>query len=70
MEKKEIESRLIKAIGYDPEKKLMEVDFTSSMIYEYRDFPEEVFNKLLEARSIDNYFRDHIVNKFKYVRMK
>jgi len=70
MEKKEIESRLIKSIGYDPEKKLMVVDFTTSMVYEYRDFPEEVFNKLLEARSIDNYFKDHIVNKFKYVRMK
>jgi len=70
MEKKEVESRLITSIGYDPEKKMMEVEFTSTMIYQYRNFPEDVFNKLLEARSIDNYFRDHVVNKFAYVRMK
>ncbi len=70
MDRKEVESRLVKSIGYDPEKKVMEVEFTTTMIYEYRNFPEEVYNQILEARSIDNFFKDKIANKYKYVRMK
>ena len=70
MDRKEVESRLVKSIGYDSEKKVMEVEFTTTMIYEYRNFPEEVYNKIFEARSIDNFFKDNIANKYKYVRMK
>jgi len=70
MERKEVESKLIRSIGYDTEKQMMEVEFTTTMIYEYRHFPEAVYNKILEARSIDNYFRDNIVNRYPYVRMK
>jgi len=71
MERKEIEySRTIRSIGYDSEKLMMEVEFATDMIYQYRNFPESEYQKIMEARSIDRYFQDNIVNKYKYVRMK
>ena len=70
MVKTEINSRSIKSIAYDAEKKVMEVEFTSTMIYIYNNFPEDLYNRLIESKAIDKFFVSNVVNRYAYIRTK
>lgn len=70
MEKTNIDTRLIKSMGYDKEKKIMEVEFTSDMIHQYRNFPEDLYNEMIKNKNIDKFFKINIVNRYHYNRLK
>lgn len=70
MERTNIDTRLIKSMGYDKEKKIMEVEFTSDMIYQYNNFPEELYEEIVNHKSIDKFFKLNVVNRYHYNRLK
>ena len=51
---------MIYAIGYDPEEKLLEVVFTKGKIWAYEDVPKDVYEKLMNSKSIGSYMRNYI----------
>jgi hypothetical protein len=57
-----IPSETLKSAGYDPEKKILELEFPSGII-QYFKVPEKVYAGLLNAESYGLYF----INKIKYI---
>jgi hypothetical protein len=61
-----VESSLIQAIGYDAERRLLEIAFTSGRAYWYAEVPPEVYQNLLAAESKGEYFLTHIRAVYAY----
>jgi hypothetical protein len=56
MERKPIESTAIRAAGYDPDTRVLEVEFQSGAIYEYQGVPVELYEGLIASDSAGRYF--------------
>lgn len=61
-----VESSLIQAVGYDAERRLLEVAFTSGRVYWYAEVPAETYEGLMAAESKGEYFLAHIRDVFAY----
>ena len=70
MERQKVESSMLRGVGYDPETRMLEVEFTSGQVYEYYDVPPEVHAGLLRAGSLGQYFRANILDAFPYRRLR
>jgi KTSC domain len=83
MERKIIKSSLIRSIGYDAEKKILEVEFLRSQkqdvrpVYQYIDVSAEKFSALMgghaaegEKHSIGSYFLRMIKPNHKFVKLE
>ncbi len=60
MERKPVTSSNIKSIGYDPSRKLLEIEFTKGSIYQYHPVTESAYNELISAESVGKHFHTHI----------
>jgi hypothetical protein len=61
-----VESSMIHAVGYDPEKHVLEVVFNTGRTYQYADVPPEVYEGLLKAESKGRYFLANIRDVYPY----
>ena len=70
MKRKAVKSSMIRSIGYDPKKKLLEVEFMSrgvpGSIYHYFNIPKETHNELMKAKSKGSYFATTIKDIYTY----
>lgn len=57
---------MIRSIGYDSLRLLLEIEFTSQKIYQYEYVPEHVFRELMSADSKGRYFEQAIKRKYSY----
>jgi hypothetical protein len=55
-DRRPVVSRSIASIGYDPQRRVLDVEFQSGAIYRYLQVPREVANRFLEAESKGRYF--------------
>ena len=69
VEMKEVKSSTIKKIGYDPETKVLRIQFKNDSIYDYEGFQEEDFKKFDEADSKGSYLAKNIKNKFSFKKV-
>ena len=53
---------MLYAVGYDKDKKELEVVFRSGKIWVYEDVPKDVYKELLESSSIGSFMRDSIID--------
>lgn len=60
-----VESSNVKAIGYDPNTRKLEIEFNSGEVHEYSDVAPGMHKALMGARSIGGYFHQHIRNRHK-----
>lgn len=51
------------SVGYDPEKQVLEVEFTSG-VYQYSGVPQETADALMAAPSVGKYFHANIRNNY------
>ncbi|HLD93050.1 MAG TPA: KTSC domain-containing protein [Anaerolineales bacterium] len=51
-----MESTTMISVGYDPEMRTLEIEFTGGTIYQYLNVPELFFQGLLAAESKGRYF--------------
>ena len=51
-----VTSRSLRALGYDPDDQVLEVEFHNGSVYRYEHVPAEVVQALLEADSMGRYF--------------
>ncbi len=63
-----VESTMVDSVGYDEERRLLQVVFTSGRVYCYQDVPPKVFQGLLEAESKGRYMRAYIIDVYPYRR--
>lgn len=66
MERIAVRSKDIAIIGYDKEKKLLEVVFRQGGVYTYREVPESLHRDFLKAESYGTFFDQRIKDKFQY----
>ncbi len=64
-----VESSMIHAVGYDPEKRILEIVFNSGRTYQYWNVPSDVYEGLMQAESKGSYFRSVILDMFEYKRI-
>jgi lysyl-tRNA synthetase class 2 len=61
-------SAVIKSFDYDPQKKILRVEFASGSVYKYHDIPESLYKELQNAPSKGQYFNAQIRDKFGFDR--
>tara|TARA_R110002096_G_scaffold220393_1_gene408874 strand:+ start:41 stop:1894 length:1854 start_codon:yes stop_codon:yes gene_type:complete len=60
----------IASVGYDAEKKLLEIEFHHGAVYQYFDVPERVYEELMSSPSQGAYFMNEIKEKYNYNKNK
>lgn len=66
MNRTPVKSSNIQSVGYDPEKRLLEVGFHRGEVYQYFGVPKQVYEGLLTAPSAGSYLHAHIKGKYPY----
>lgn len=64
-----ITSSNLAAIGYNPHKRILAVEFKSGAIFHFAGISETVYQQLLEAPSRGSYFHKEIRGKFQGEKM-
>jgi hypothetical protein len=62
-------SSAIYALGYDEERRTLDVIFFRSGVYRYFDVPKEVYDQWLSAESKGRYLRQNIVGNYRFERL-
>jgi hypothetical protein len=57
-----VESSMLYAVGYDPKSKTLEVVFTKGNIWQYYDVPQDVYDDMINSKSIGSYMRSCIID--------
>jgi KTSC domain-containing protein len=70
MKRQQVESSMLRGVGYDSETRTLEIEFTSGQVYEYHDVPPEVYAGLLRAESLGQYFHENIRDAYSYLRLR
>ncbi len=67
MKREPVESSAIKSIGYNEDKKLLEVEILETgRIYKYFDVPLEEYLDFMDAKSLGEYYNRVIKEKYEY----
>jgi hypothetical protein len=70
MERIRVSSSNVRAVGYDAEEQILEVEFHSGSIYHYFNVPEYKYGGLMRASSKGGYLNDHIKSTYRYRQIK
>lgn len=62
-------SSMIRSVGYDSLRFLLEIEFLSGKKYSYKNVPEKVYRELLSASSKGRYFDEQINGIYIYQRV-
>ena len=66
MDREPVESKNLKSVGYDPDVKILEVEFCAGPVYRYKDVPYEVYDTLMRSDSKGAYFGMAIRKKYEF----
>lgn len=69
MKRTEVESSMIRSVGYDPDARVLEIEFNSDQVYQYFDVPSEEYEGLMQAESHGRYFLANIRDVYGYRRV-
>ena len=70
MHRQPVNSSNICSIGYDSQMALLEVEFTSSDVYQYFDVPDKLYQQFLNTSSHGQFLNDHIRYNYRYQKVK
>jgi hypothetical protein len=67
VDRRPVESSLIRSVGYDPAGSVLEVELVeSNRVYAYYDVPFSVYTELIDAESLGSYFNEYIRDMYSY----
>jgi hypothetical protein len=66
MDRKPVNSQMLRSVGYDKAAKELEVEFNNGGTYRFSGVPEEVHASMLTAPSVGKYFFANVKGKFNY----
>jgi hypothetical protein len=67
MKRTPVTSSTVASVGYDPNSMTLEIEFTSSSVYQYFDVPEAEYRNLISAESIGKFFNQNIKDKYPWL---
>lgn len=59
----------IESVGYDPDSRVLEVEFRGGRLYRYFDVPEEEYDGLMSAESHGKYLAGRIKDRYKHQKL-
>ncbi len=65
-----VDSTTLRTVGYDAERRLLQVEFHNRSIYQYFDVPAIVYEELMKAPSKGAYFNRSIRPRFDFILVK
>ena len=65
MDRQPVQSTILRSVGYDTDKKNMEIEFHSGLIYQYSSVPSKVYADLISAPAVGKFFSDKVRNRFR-----
>jgi len=69
MDRKNIESSMIRSIGYDANNSTLEIEFNSGAVWQYFDFPESLWYEFESSDSQGKFFHREIKNQYSESRV-
>ena len=69
MNKHDVASSNVKAVGYDGHTQTLEVEFVSGRVYQYYGVPENMHGQFMQAPSKGEFFNAYIKNHYPYSRV-
>jgi hypothetical protein len=63
-----VESKLLKSIGYDADKKELHVEFGNGGIYTYHGVEPAVHADMMAAKSLGGHFLKHVKNAHEFTK--
>lgn len=70
MKREPVESSIIESVGYDPDERVLEIEFKEGGIYRYSEVPESVYRGLLAVDSHGSYHAEHIKHSYPFERVQ
>ena len=70
MERKRVNSSRIRSAGYDPQKQLLEIEFSDGRIVGYRGVSAEVHRQFMNAPSPVSFYEDKIAENYPETRVR
>ncbi|MDX8495112.1 KTSC domain-containing protein [Mesorhizobium sp. VK22B] len=65
MERQPVSSSSLASVGYDPASETLQVEFVATgKVFEYYNVPQFMYDRLLEASSIGQFFNAEIRNAY------
>jgi hypothetical protein len=64
MQRQPVTSSNLRAVGYDPQTQILEIEFKTGGIYQYTAVPESVYTGLVNAGSKGSYFHANIKGQY------
>lgn len=69
MDRQPVSSSSLTSVGYSSDDALLEIEFNDGRIYQYFDVPSLVYEALVGAESVGNYFASNIRGVYRYCRL-
>lgn len=69
IERYSVASSNIASIGYDAQTETLEVEFLNGSIYQYYNFPENLYEQLMREPSKGKFLNFYIKNAYPYSRV-
>ena len=69
MDRHQVASSNIRAIGYDIQTQTLEVEFWSGWVYQYYGVPEHIHHEIMQASSKGAFLNQYINNFYPYSRV-
>ena len=70
MYRSQVSSSVITSVGYDEQRRVLEVQFVSGAVYRYHRVSRDVFEGLLDASSKGTFFNAHIKDEYLWEQVK
>lgn len=68
MRRTAVDSTTMISVGYDSAQQILEIEFTSGVVYQYLEVPAAVFDELMRAESKGRYFNQKIRDDYTALR--
>lgn len=65
-----VTSSNIESIGYDPQQRILEVEFKDGSVYQYDRVPATVYRDLMAAESHGTYLANYIRYQYSYRKIR
>ena len=69
MERYNVASSNIHAIGYDSRSETLEIEFLNGSIYQYYGVPGHLYEKIMQEQSKGRFLHTYIKNQYSYSRV-
>lgn len=70
MKRHHVQSSALESVGYDPDNKILELEFRDSGgVWQYFKLPVSVYKKFISAESLGNYFVTRIKGKYREMKV-